>query len=337
MIKKLLYIGNKLSEKGFPPTTIDTLGVQLAEFSKVHAVSDKRNVILRLFDMCISVFTHRKYDYAIIDTYSSSAFYYAFCVSICCRLVGLKYIPILHGGNLPNRIDRTRFLSKILFKNSYINVSPSNYLKDEFNRRGYSNVVTIHNNIALDKYTYKKRKAFSPNLLWVRSFANIYNCTMAVEVLNLLLKKYPQASLCMIGPDKDGSLKKTMDLAETYGISDKIKITGKLSKKEWTRLSQEYDIFISTTNFDNLPVSIIEAMALGLPVVSTNVGGMPYMIKDSITGYLVPKGDTKKMYDSIVRIIEDPIETMRICENAHDEIQVYNWDNVKIDWQRLLK
>lgn len=336
MIKKLLYIGNKLSEKGFPPTTIDTLGVQLAEFSWVHAVSDKRNVILRLLDMCINVFTHREYDYAIIDTYSSSAFYYALSVSLCCRLVGLKYIPILHGGNLPHRIDKTPILSRVIFKNSYINVSPSNYLKDEFNKRGYPNIITIHNNIALDKYTYKKRKTFSPHLLWVRSFARTYNCSMAVEVLNLILKKYPNASLCMVGPDKDGSMKSTMDLAKKYGISDKIKITGRLSKEEWTKLSQEYDIFISTTNFDNLPVSIIEAMALGLPVVSTNVGGMPYLIKDKITGYLVPKGDAKKMYDSIVKIIEDPTETMKICENAHSEIQVYSWDNVKINWQKLL-
>src|SRR5690606_31616955 len=94
------------------------------------------------------------------------------------------------------------------------------------------------------------------------------------------------ASLCMVGPDTDGSLSQVKALAKQLKVS--VKFTGKLTKSEWNQLSKEYNIFINTTNFDNMPVSVIEAMALGLPVVSTNVGGLPYLITDGVDGMLVP-------------------------------------------------
>ena len=84
------------------------------------------------------------------------------------------------------------------------------------------------------------------------------------------------ATLAMIGPDVDGSLTKVKDLARKKNLD--VNFTGKLSKPEWINYSKDFNVFINTTNFDNTPVSVIEAMALGLPVVSTNVGGMPFLI-----------------------------------------------------------
>ncbi|KAA6329422.1 hypothetical protein EZS27_021771 [termite gut metagenome] len=270
----ILYIGNKLSVHGYTPTSVETLGVQLSEYFEIITVSDKKNKILRMLDIVFTVMQYRnRISKVIIDTYSTSNFYFAFVAAGLCRAYNIPYIPILHGGSLPQRLDKSKLLSKFIFTHSLTNVVPSGYLQYEFNRRGYQNVVLIPNNINISIYTFKVREIISPRLLWVRSFASCYNPAMAVRVLAELKKTHPEAELCMVGQDKDGSMLKSQQLANLLGIACSVTFTGKLTKQAWIKLSEQYNIFINTTDVDNTPVSVIEAMALGLPVISTNVGG----------------------------------------------------------------
>lgn len=333
----ILYIGNKLSKYGKTLTTVETLGKQLEEFFDIVTVSDKNNKVLRMLDVVWSVVKNRRVDYVLIDTYSSSNFYVAVVAASLCRLLKIKYIPILHGGNLPQRIEQWPRISKRLFENSYINVSPSGYLNYEFKRHGYQNVMTIPNNIFINDYHFKRRNTFKPRLLWVRSFDKTYNCEMAVDVLQILSEKYPDAELCMVGPDKDGSMQSVKDLAAKYGLTERMKITGKMSKPEWHKLSEKYDIFISTTNFDNTPVSVIEAMALGLPVVSTSVGGVPYLIEDGKDGLLCEKGNAADMAEKIMQFVSAPEKSKEICDNARRKVESFDWEVVKKQWKDLLR
>lgn len=333
----ILYIGNKLSKYGFTPTVVETLGEQLKEFCDVVSVSDKRNKAVRMLDMIAAICTNRKSDYVIVDTYSTSNFYFTYVAALLCGVFKLRFIPILHGGNLPERLERSPHMSRRIFNHSLINVSPSGYLNYEFKRHGYENVVTIPNNIFIDDYPFKVRTTFRPKLLWVRSFDKTYNCEMAVDVLHLLLQQYSNAELCMVGPDKDGSQQSVKTLAEQYGISDHLIITGKLSKTEWHKLSEDYDIFISTTNFDNTPVSIIEAMALGLPVVSTNVGGVPFLIDDGKDGLLCEKGNAEDLVRKVVQIVSSPEKSRDICANARKKVESFDWQVVKEQWKKVLK
>ncbi len=140
----------------------------------------------------------------------------------------------------------------------------------------------------------------------------------------------------MVGPDKDGSLQKVIDKAKELNISDSVKFTGKLSKKEWLRLSEQYDIFINTTDFDNHPVSVIEAMALGLPVVSTNVGGLPFLIEDRIDGILVPPGNAVKFAEEIENLMSDSELVRKITLNARKKIEEFDWLTIKNNWFKIL-
>ena len=124
-MKRLLYIGNKLSAHGYTPTSIETLGSFFADegYSMVYA-SAQKNQLIRFLDMGWIVFKNRtEVDYVIIDTYSTFSFWYAFMVSQLCRLFAIKYIPILHGGNLPHRLDRTPVACKMLLLHSYKNIA----------------------------------------------------------------------------------------------------------------------------------------------------------------------------------------------------------------------
>lgn len=336
MKKKILYLGNKLSQHGINKTTVETLGEQLSQSGfTVVSYSSKKNSLLRISAMLFGILKHRDVAYILIDTYSTSAFWFAFLSSQLARVLRIQYIPILHGGNLPNRLASNPKLCKLLFDKAYVNVSPSEYLKFHFEKAGISNVICIPNSINLSDYTFKERSNFAPNLLWVRAFAKIYNPKMAIDVLRLLQEKYPSATLTMVGPDKDGSLEITKRYANQLNL--KVNFTGKLSKNEWTDLAKNYDIFINTTHFDNTPVSVLEAMALGLPVVSTNVGGLPFLISPYNTGYLVSDANSVEMVEQIDTIIQFPTQTIEIVNSANHLVSKMDWKVVESQWTNLLR
>lgn len=336
MKRTLLYIGNKLSKHGYTPTSIETLGLFFEKegYTLLYA-SDKKNQLHRFLDMGWSVFKNRKKaDYVVIDTYSTSSFWYAFMVSQLCRLLRLKYIPILRGGDLPQRLDKNPRFCQMIFNHSYKNVAPSHYLMDAFAKRNYPNLVYIPNTIEIENYPFQNREITTPKLLWVRSFAWLYNPKMAVDVLKELQKDYPDATLCMVGPDKDGSLEETRSYANQQGVQ--VQFTGRLPKKEWIELSANYNLFINTTDFDNTPVSVMEALCLGLPVVTTNVGGIPFLLKDQEHALLVEAKDTQAMVEAIKELVNNPILKNKIVENAHELGKSFDWEKVRGMWRGIL-
>jgi len=143
--------------------------------------------LMRLLDMIWTCFKYRKQaDYVLIDTYSTRNFYYAYFVSIVCQVLKLKYLPILHGGKLPERLKRSPKLSKRIFNNAYLNIAPSSFTKSKFEAAGFRNIKCIPNTIELNKYEFKQRIFEDVKLLWVRSFSKIYNPLLAVKILKAL-------------------------------------------------------------------------------------------------------------------------------------------------------
>lgn len=335
-MKRILYIGNKLLKEGSTPTSIETLGEFLKkEGFLVRTASEKKNKVLRLWDMLFHVYKYRKEtDIVLIDTYSTSNFYYAICVARLSRLLKLKYIPILRGGNLPSRLQSHPRLSNAIFHHAYKNVSPSLYIKSEFEKRGYSNIVCIPNTIDMPSYPYKQRSYDTINLLWVRSFSKIYNPQLAIKLFKALQEEGFKATLCMVGPEGDRSLQEAKDLAKALGVE--VTFTGKLSKKSWIQRSENYNIFINTTNFDNMPVSVMEAMALGLPIVSTNVGGMPFLINNGNDGILVNPNDVDGFLKSIKWLVLHPKEANNMAQRARTKAEQFDWKIIKKKWHFIL-
>ena len=337
MTNKIIYIDNFLSQHGYAPTIAEVLVKQLRlEGYEIICASSVKSQVPRLADMLKTIWQHRKNSVVLIATYSTSAFYFACACAWLCRQLNIKYIPCLHGGNLPERITNSPSLSKKLFGKAYINVAVSGYLQKSMQQHGWP-CTCIPNPVNIELYQYKERMACKPRLFWVRSFHQLYNPHLAVQILAKLLDDYKDAELMMIGPDKDGSYATCMQLAKEVGIENHVTFKGFTSKQEWTELSADYDIFINTTNFDNLPVSIIEAMALGMVVVSTDVGGLPYLIKNTVNGVLLPPNDVTAFTDTIKQIVENPTLANRLSKQARQSAEGYDWGNVRILWNKLLR
>ena len=337
MKKNLLYIGNKLSEHGNTATSIETLGFFLEnEGYNLFYASSKKNKFLRLLDMIFSTIKNaRKVDYVLIDTYSTQNFWFALIISQLCRVLNVKYITKLHGGDLPNRLKRSPFFCDLLFKNAYRITAPSAYLLNAFMAKYPQHLVYIANTIEIQNYILETRTFATPKLLWVRSFSTIYNPKMAITVLAELKKDYPGASLCMVGPDKENLVNDCKLFAQKLNVE--VRFTGKLAKEEWVELSKDFNIFINTTHFDNTPISVIEAMALGIPVVSTNVGGIPFLLQDKQNAMLVDDDDSKAMKLAIEGLLNDTVLRENIIRNARITVEDFDWEIVKNKWFDILK
>lgn len=334
--KNIIYIGNNLTSHTAYHSTMDTLSILLQkENYSVKKFSNKVNKVARILDMCFAIIKHRKTtDFVLIDTFSTSNFYYSFCVSQISRIFKIKYIPILHGGNLPYRINKSKKMSDFIFKNAYKNIAPSFYLKEAFERSGYKTEF-IPNILEVDKYEFFLRENVQPRILWVRAFKKLYNPTMAIEVLKLIKEKHSDAKLCMIGPVGDESFDQCKKLVSFYNMESSVEFTGVLSKKDWHKKSEAYDVFINTTNFDNTPVSVMEAMALGLTVISTNAGGMPFLIENNIDGILVDKENSNQMADVILNLIENKNNDLALM--ARKKAESFGWDVVRQKWISVLE
>ena len=333
----ILYIGNKLSRHGNTPPSVETLGERLGAFFDVVTVSDKKNRLLRLADMVSAIVRYRKrIDVVLIDTYSTANFNYAWLCARTARFFRLAYIPILRGGELENRLKNDGKRSRDIFAHSALNVAPSGFMAHIFERYGYE-TITIPNSIDIDRYVFKRREAVRPKLLYVRAFSKLYNPAMALRVLRRLKRSCPDAELCMVGPDRDGTLEEVKKKAEEMSLAESVRFTGKLTKEAWHTLSQEYDIFINTTNADNTPVSVIEAMALGLPVVSTNVGGIPFLLEEGKEALLVAPDDDEAMANAIMELTEHPAEARAVAEAARKKAESFDTKRVLRMWREILE
>ena len=335
---KLLYIGNALAKHGLAPTSADTMPPRFrAEGFEVEVASSKKSGVWRLLSMLWSIVRcARSVDYVLIDTYSTKNFWYAYFCSQLCRVMRIRYIPILHGGDLPHRMDRSRIMAKAIFLNSYRNVAPSGYLHDALKERGFMSEL-VPNTLNVKDYEFKVRESVRPKLLYVRAFARLYNPQMALYVLKDLIATNRDAQLCMVGADKDGTMEECQLLARELGLESHVEFPGRLSKKDWHTLSEDYDIFINTTNKDNTPVSVMEAMALGLPVVSTNPGGMPFLIENENDGLLVDVNDVESMVVQISWLIQNPNGAFGIASKAREKVEGFDWKEVRRKWHDLLR
>ncbi len=335
-MKNLLYIGNKLSHSGVTVTTIEALGGRLeAEgFSVVYASSVKHKLLRMLHMVWVFLKNQQRIDMVLIDTYSTSNFYYAVVIAWLCRIFKKPYLPILHGGNLESRLQPSSKLAYPLFSKALANVAPSLFLKSTFEKYGYTNLTFIPNPIEIGQYQFKHRKTVQLKLLWVRSFAELYNPMLAIKTVENLLQKGYKVELCMVGPKKDSS----WDACTSYVNKHQLPVTftGKLSKEEWLKLSKQYDIFINTTTIDNTPLSVLEAMALGLPVVSTNVGGIPYIIKHKENGLLVASDDVAALTQALLQLHEDTELSALLSVNGRAYVEQMDWEQAKFKWLQFL-
>jgi len=333
----ILFFGNFLSKHGLNPTAIEDLVVTLGEKYDVIYASSKKNVILRFFDMVFTLFINRKRTRLIfVDVFSTKAFFFSLAIAFCAILFKISFIPIFRGGYLIERFEKYKLIFRYFFTKAELVICPSVLFYDYFGKKGF-NVKLIPNYIDIKKYKYKLRMDINPKILWVRSIHTIYNPKLAIELIVRLIKKYPAAKLCFVGPVKDSNLFQELNyLVNEYKLQKCVSFKGYLSKNEWSKLSESYDIFLNTTNYDNNPITLLEAMALGLPVISTKVGGISQLIEDQVSGLLVEANDLNTMEQVFLNLLNNKYNIKKISSNALKIAQSSEKSIIIKEWYQII-
>lgn len=305
---------------------------------QVILTSHKVKKLARLLDMLSTIYTHRKeYSLAQVDVFSGPAFLWAYMSGGLLHLLQKPFVITLHGGNLPNFSTRHPVIVGRLFKWANAVTSPSTYLKANL-EKFRSVIEIIPNGIQITGYPYRNRAVPQLNLIWLRAFHSIYNPSMAPHVVALLNDQGFDVHLTMVGPDKgDGSLQEMWKTASDLGINKQINVVPGVPKAEVPQMLAERDIFINTTNVDNTPVSVIEAMTCGLCIVSTNVGGIPYLLEDGVDALLVPQNDAQAMANAVQRIFTEEGLAEKLSANARKKAEQFDWSAILPLWEALFE
>lgn len=335
-LSKICFVGNMLGRNsGFVTTQGQILADAFAADGwAVISVSSHINRTYRLADIIKTIFTRRnEISLVVLEVYSGLSMVLADAASSLCRLLNLPLIAVLHGGNLPDFTQRYPSWTKRVLGYADRLVAPSPFLAEKL---GFLNseIEVIPNVLQIENYKFRLRSEIAPRLIWMRSFHPIYNPQLAVKAFAEVQRLYPQASLVMAGIDK-GIENDVKNLAQTLGLKDSVRFAGFLDLKAKSREFSAADVYLNTNRIDNMPVSVIEAAALGLPVVATNVGGVPYLLQNGENGLLVADDDKKAMAEAILQLLSDARLTEKISRNGRLLAEKSAWKSVKVQWEML--
>ncbi len=337
MRRNVLLLGNFLSGSMVTRHVCEDMEVHLsAKGWTVFRASTKLARVPRAADMLTTAWRLRhRYDFAHIECYSGYAFFWAEWCGWLLRRLKKPFVLTLHSGDFPRFAERWPDRVRRLFSRATIVTSPSLYLAQQM--KAYRpDLRVVPNALNLANYAYRPRERVQPMLVWLRGFLDYYNPFMGPKVIAALVKEFPQIHLAMIGPDKgDGSLARTRQLAIDLNVAKNISFPGGIPKHEVPSVLDQYDLFLNTTFRDNTPVSVIEAMALGLNVISTNVDGVPYLLHDGEDGLLVPPDDSEAMACAVRRLLTEPKLAERLATNARKRVERFDWSIVLPQWESL--
>jgi glycosyltransferase involved in cell wall biosynthesis len=337
MRPNVLLIGNFLAGTLGVQSVSAELAVRLASSGySVRTTSNRRRQAIRLLDMVRDVLgERRRYEVAQIDVFSGPAFVFAEVVSALLTLLGKPYVLTLHGGDLPTFGRRWPRRVERLLRSAPAVTAPSRYLREQM-REYRDDIRLLPNAVEVSAYPFHIREQPRPSMLWLRAFHRAYNPKLAPAVLARVAASFPNARLTMIGRDKkDGSLQETKRAAAALQVQGRLAFPGAVPKDDVPTWLAGADVFLNTTDVDNTPVSVLEAMAAGLCIVSTNVGGIPHLLEDGCDALLVPPRDPEAMAEAVQRILTEPGLAAGLSRNARTKAEKLDWSVVLPQWEDL--
>lgn len=241
------------------------------------------------------------------------------------RLLGKRVVIHYHGGDAGPFLARSGRLAGAVLRRGHALLVPSSYLVEVFSRHGFE-AVAVPNIMALEQLPFRLREALAPRVLMARHLRDIYNPACGLRAFALLMQHHPEATLTVAG---DGPERPALDaLCAQLGIASRVRFLGNIDNARMLQQLQQHDLLLNTSRLDNQPVSLLEAFACGLPVVSTAVGGIVQMISDGENGLLAPSDDAPALAAAMKRLLDDPPLARRIAQAAHAQVQGHDWSRI---------
>ena len=243
-----------------------------------------------------------------------------------------RRVPVVvnyRGGAAANFLARSQRLVRFAMARSAALIVPSRFLVEVFGRFGMGARV-VPNIIDLARFSGRDDAAAQrtpgAHLVVARHLEALYDNETALRAFALVRAAVPSATLTLAGSGPEAQRLK--DLAHSLGLTEVVHLPGTLDRDAMAALYRRADVLLNPSLADNMPNSVLEAMASGVPVVSTNVGGVPFVVDAGRTGLLVPPGQPQAMADAVMAILTDPALRQHLSSQGLAEAQRYGWPQV---------
>jgi L-malate glycosyltransferase len=275
--------------------------------------------------------------YDVIHVFSAS--YWSFLLAptpaiLIGKLLGKRVVVNYRSGEAEDHLRRWPRTAVPTLHRADAVVTPSGYLVDVFARFGVR-AESISNFVDEDAVRLRRRTALRPVFLSNRNFQALYNVPCVLRAFAVIQARLGDARLIVIGDGPERA--HVHDTAQTLGLRN-VEFVGAVRPTEMGRWYDEADVYLNASDIDNMPNSIIEAFACGLPVVTSRAGGIPYVVEHERNGLLVDCGDHEGLATAALRLLGDPPLAQRlIAEGLQDVAEQYTWGAVSDRWAALYR
>lgn len=273
----------------------------------------------------------RVYKYHVIHVFSASYFSFVLAPTpaiLIGKLYRRKILLNYHSGEADDHLRRWQRTAIPTIRLVDSVVVPSEYLVRVFASYGLQ-ATAIYNLIDTSRFRFRERAPLRPVFLSNRNLESHYGVDRVLRAFAKIQEQLPQASLTIAG---DGSQRRPLEtLARDLNLQNTTFI-GQVDPAVIAGVYDAADVFLNGSEIDNQPLSILEAFSCGLPVVTTDAGGIPDIVEDGRTGMVVARGDYAEIAKRAVALLNDPALTKQIVEQARQECTRYSWEAVRDAW-----
>ena len=247
------------------------------------------------------------------------------------RLLGRPVILHYHSGEAEDHLARSRLATRIAKLARHVAV-PSPFLQAVFERHGIPAVV-IPNHVEAEDFHHRERGERPAVVLSNRNFEALYNVEGLLDAFRVIQDAFPETELVIAGSgSQEVHLKQK---ARELGLRH-VSFVGSVEPTEMVELLHRADLYLNASLIDNMPMSILEAFASGLPVVSSDAGGIPVIVEDGENGLLAPSGDSAALAAEAIRLFEDPALGRSLAQRAREDcLARYAADPALTAWEDL--
>ncbi|WP_448556461.1 glycosyltransferase family 4 protein [Thalassotalea montiporae] len=268
--------------------------------------------------------------YDVVHVMANSGWSFFLFVVPAIYIASLRQLPVIvnyRGGKAEQFFAKNKRLIQHVFAKVDRIIVPSKFLLEVFEKHDLEAQV-VPNIIDLSIFSFQDKTPDIEKLHFIvtRNLEQIYDIASAIKALSILVTHYPKSKLTVAGTGPEESNLK--QLVHDLKLSNNVTFVGRLSKNQIADLYFEADIMINPSTIDNMPNSLLEALASGVAVVSSNVGGIPFMVDNEKEALLVEPGDPQAIADSVIRLIDSPALLKSLRNNGVNRIKSFSPDRV---------
>lgn len=339
---RALLAGDLVGHGQARASLLERLAVRLRRVGdRVVATSARPGRFWRAADMFVTAWSARtKVDVAVVDVGGATAIRRAELLMDIVLRANTPVVLLLRGADLARVwADNPGQLRRLLGA-SAASVALTGYLYEALSPTG---VVThvIADPVEVDAYPHRTRRFLTPHLLWVCDGGPENGLLAAVEALReLAAEEQPGAAsrshLTLVPGARMGAAHRALDLAGSFGLRDRVTIAAPPRGATVQELFAHNDVFVNCGDVDQATIGIAEAMAAGMCIVSTDVGGASYLIGHGVDGLLVRPDESGGLVSAVRRLLADPDLSERVSSAARRKAETFDWSRAMSRWRDAL-